>query len=166
MADLLSPESLHRAAAYISGLPVSEAMSVNGCLAALDTEGQTTETDWPYNSPASVNTTAKYFTRKGYFEKFDAPLIEALVRAGMPIGVVLNIGLEFFRVTNDMPLEVTDALPVQACHALIISGFRTTSGKCYFRLKNSWGPGWGRDGHAWASANYLALRSPGIIRLT
>jgi C1A family cysteine protease len=140
-------------------------MSVGDCLIGLDSTGQTKEVDWPYHAQKCLSTTAKFFTRKGHSAGFDSNAAEALLKVGNPSVVILDIGLEFFMKMDDTPLEASDALPVQGCHAVAISGFRRIGNRRQFRLKNSWGAGWGSNGQVWASAEYLELRSSGLIRL-
>lgn len=165
LPDLLSPESLHNAASQVSGTSITAAMSVGDCLTALKETGQTKEAEWPYHSGNCLSATARFFKREGKLTPFDASKVEALLHAGNPPAVILNIGLEFFQKTDDVPIEASNALPAQACHAVVLTGTRLTGKRRHFRLRNSWGPNWGFEGQAWVSAEYLELRSSGFIRL-
>lgn len=36
-----------------------------------------------------------------------------------------------------------------AVHTVVLAGFALQDGQWFYLVKNSWGPGWGRDGYAW-----------------
>lgn len=40
-------------------------------------------------------------------------------------------------------------------HALMLAGYRTVDGLRWYRLENSWGPGWGDNGGCWIAEAYL-----------
>jgi hypothetical protein len=40
-------------------------------------------------------------------------------------------------------------------HAMIITGVRRRNGRYEFLLRNSWGLGWGDDGHVWVDESYV-----------
>lgn len=56
-------------------------------------------------------------------------------------------------------------------HAMIITGVRCVGGRRQFLRRNSWGPHWGDDGHAWCDQDYVLLdsdvwvgtRLPGLV---
>lgn len=165
LPEPLSPKSLHRAACARGKTSVDEAISVFMSLATLEMDGQTTEESWPYHAESCVNPSAIFHKRKGFREAFDGEAVAALLGRGTPVVIVIDIGEEFFTRVGDEPLEAGDALPKETCHAVIIAGSRLGRAGRYFRLRNSWGVGWGSHGHAWASTAYLLARSPTIVRI-
>jgi hypothetical protein len=163
--ELLSPESLHRAAAVRASTPIEEPVSDVVSLSALEIDGQTTEASWPYNEPVCIDSNAVIHRRPGAREAFDAKSIVNLLSVGTPVVAILDIGEEFFGCTGSGPLSAGDVRPVEACHAVVIKGSRSLSGEHQFLLRNSWGKHWGLNGEVWASDGYLLARSPSILRI-
>lgn len=161
--DRLSPECLHRTAATLSRTPVTSAMPVSAALRALECEGQTTEADWPYHTESCVKDNPTYFRKAGQERRLAADEIFSRLNDGLPVVLILNIGIEFFSCSKNSILEYDRATPSEACHAVVIIGARRIDNRDYFLLRNSWGSAWGNDGNVWASLKYIADRSPLIL---
>jgi hypothetical protein len=165
LLELLSPEALHRAAAIRGNHPVNEAVTDNAALAALTHDGQTIEACWPYHSPSCLDPLAIFHKRSGQREGFNPNSISTLLKSGIPSVLILDIGAEFFFCDGASELQMMHIEPVEACHAVVITGTRLKEGDRHFRLKNSWGSDWADGGYVWASASYILCRSPFIVRV-
>lgn len=68
----------------------------------------------------------------------------------------------------DLPPENSKSLPSN--HAVCLCGYdnriQTKSGKGAFRLKNSWGTGWGDQGYAWVSYEYFLQHTNSVYAIT
>ena len=60
-----------------------------------------------------------------------------------------------------------DELPEPAQrHAVVAVGHGTVDGIPAILIRNSWGPGWGLEGHAWLTERFLAPRLFATANLT
>jgi C1A family cysteine protease len=82
--------------------------------------------------------------------------IESAIRANHPVIFGTQVGQELMDYTGD-PNKVFNFPKVsKGGHAMLITGVRTnTQGKKEFYIRNSWGIGWGINGHAWFSSDYI-----------
>lgn len=48
-----------------------------------------------------------------------------------------------------------DYAGTSAAHVVALAGFALQDGQWFYLVKNSWGPGWGRDGYAWIQEGTL-----------
>ena len=96
--------------------------------------------------------------------------IELAIRANHPVVSAAPVSQEFldYRGGGHVfgPPGKDDGL-----HAMIIIGVRRVGGRRQFLRRNSWGPHWGDDGHAWCDQDFVLLdsdvwvgtRLPGLI---
>lgn len=137
---------------------------------AVQDTGQTSETIWPYNEtlgsgtePAPAGAAAATFCTA---ELFDVPLahdgidedLEAMLTAGLPVVVVLEITTEFENPGLDGEIDLPSlSSPVSDYHAVTAVGAATNLAGDQRRLliRNSWGPGWGAGGYGWLPYDYL-----------
>jgi len=66
-------------------------------------------------------------------------------------------GLEAVMGDNSEPIDPSRA------HAVVLAGHGDLRGMPFFLVRNSWGIGWGREGHAWFPVTYLARRFVGAF---
>ncbi len=80
--------------------------------------------------------------------------IEVAVRANHPVifGTAINQDFAAFTGGDDAFVEPTNYV---GRHAMVIVGVRNKDGKKEFCVRNSWGPYWGNNGHAWLSTEYV-----------
>lgn len=81
--------------------------------------------------------------------------IELAVRANHPVIFGTQVDADFQSYTGG---DVVFDAPTKFIggHAMLVMGVRTNiSGNKEFYLRNSWNSGWGIDGHAWVSSNYM-----------
>lgn len=71
------------------------------------------------------------------------------------------------RITDqwDRPDEVIAAPEgnVRGGHAVCIVGYQRDENGLQFRVRNSWGPGWGKNGEVWIDSSWLSLQHCGEI---
>lgn len=82
------------------------------------------------------------------------------LKAGNTPIVVLEIteGFRSINTTGNVLELLANDVEV-GCHAVIVVGFGSDAAKKgYFKIRNSWGPGWGIAGHGWLSISYLTSK--------
>jgi len=161
----LSPESLHQAAATRGNGATGGGVSIASALSALMNDGQTTEGNWPYNSPQCTDVTLPFYCRAATVGLFDPAAVTSWLAAGIPIVSILDIGEEFFLHSGENALNLSPGTAVEACHAVAITGHRSVAGQNDFLVRNSWGAQWGMNGLAWISSDYLQSRSTAVIQV-
>jgi len=143
-----------------NGVDLSEA------LAALDQDGQPLETVWPYVAALPKDrtnwrppSTAAIFCAKG---TAIGSTVEAVCGAldRNQSAVLVFLPTEAFYYADRagiMPVTKHDpALP--QLHAVVAVGYGHHAGSRSLLVRNSWGSGWGMQGHAWLPEEYLASR--------
>lgn len=82
--------------------------------------------------------------------------VEAALRLGHPVIVSVQVGQAFadFDGTGDVVWN-PPSRPIGR-HAMVVVGVRWDSlGRRQFKLRNSWGTGWGEQGYAWATEAWV-----------
>jgi hypothetical protein len=138
--------------------------------AMLDTlrlDGQPVEEGWPYLEADAVQaatwlppaTIGACFGRNGVARGGDLAGVRSALAAGHPVVVLSMLSASFFApvdgVVDEAPGEIPE--PSQR-HALVAVGSGKVLGMPATLVRNSWGAGWGIDGHAWLTDRYLAPR--------
>ncbi len=121
------------------------------------------ESIWPYTyenlkrtpsleafNMASDNTVSGLYEIQG--DRGDA--VEVCINCGHPVVLGIAVGQNFME-SNGVDV-LGPPRDEKGRHAVIITGVRTwPGGKRTFRLRNSWGDGWGHKGHCEISEEYL-----------
>ncbi|OZN68065.1 hypothetical protein CGQ11_00800 [Pseudomonas aeruginosa] len=83
-----------------------------------------------------------------------------LIRAGRAVGLGLRITPEFFTPEAGV-IRHSDEVLSQRLHAVVAVGLGHMAGQNtpWFFIRNSWGPTWGLQGHAWISGEYVAMHA-------
>ena len=147
-----------------------DGVSLPAILEALDQDGQSLETGWPYLKmlpsdlaawlpPASAAPAFRRGTQRGAGV---ASRVVAALGAGRASLLTLRLGLSFFTPVAGM--VVPDAYDVDvAYHAIVAVAHGVgADGGPFVLIRNSWGPSWGVDGHAWLPEAYLDARAIGL----
>lgn len=145
---------------------------------ALASTGICSEIDWAYNpSKVLVSPPAKAFLQasnnrlKAYYaiqSTGDDRLadMELAVHANHPVtfGTQVGMDLEQYEGSAADKNKIFD-YPITSAggHALAVMGVRRVMGRRSWKIRNSWGRGWGLNGYFWASDSYM--RSSGTSDL-
>lgn len=78
--------------------------------------------------------------------------------AGDTIVLGLVITDSFFRVGGDGHLPRMSPDTERTGHAVLAVGHGVEGNERFVLVRNSWGPGWGMNGHAWLAESYLNLQ--------
>lgn len=84
----------------------------------------------------------------------DPANIEAVLRNGHPVGLLIALTQSFMKPVDGVVAFEPNVYPGR--HAVIVAGLGIhLNGEPHYLLCNSWGDGWGINGHAWISQTYL-----------
>lgn len=159
-----------------SGSPSHRGSRLPSMLDVLRYDGQPEEQGWPY-LPTNPQNTSSWLPPKDFGELFDrnsvllSTHIDALVQSmnqGKAAIVLLYLSQSFFKpdeqaLVHPAPRESAEH---SQRHAVIALGHGTSGGERIILVRNSWGTGWGSDGHAWLSETFLSSRLFAAASLT
>ncbi|AYG47267.1 hypothetical protein DV532_24420 [Pseudomonas sp. Leaf58] len=159
----LGPEYFYRATlSRIPGWQPGDGLQIPAAIEA-SALGHPTEREFPYRDDEPeipLEDLPEDLAMHGRPIEFFAADIGELIgsmQALIPVGLALRLTVEFYRpVDGIVPFSPT-VLPGAMMHAVVAVGLGYDAhGEPWFLLRNTWGEGWGRDGHAWISASYIA----------
>lgn len=82
--------------------------------------------------------------------------IASILAGGTDLWVAFNINSANWKSRNMQNHVIQDYNATQSTgHAVVLSGYRTVSGRKQFLIHNSWGPNWGNKGYAWIGENMV-----------
>ena len=161
----LSAEHLYReAAGLMPAWRPGDGLEVDAALRAVSAPGQALEVAVPYVAveptlPLGPNPQCAPLFAGGYGRQ--SPMmstIESALASDHSIGLVLRLTVEFLRVTADVP-QVPFSLQVMfgQSHAVVAVGVGNdnVTNERHVLIRNSWGVGWGDNGHAWLPKSYI-----------
>lgn len=80
----------------------------------------------------------------------------AALDCGFPVGIDASVDQAFCDGPDPNTAVVSPTRPIGG-HAILLVGYLERSdGTYWFRLRNSWGRGWGENGYCWIADSYLA----------
>jgi C1A family cysteine protease len=82
-----------------------------------------------------------------------------------PSVLVLRISRSFHAPDPSSNLVHDDGGKDRRLHAVVIVGMASVAGSTAFLARNSWGTGWGQDGHAWLPLSYVDARAVDVVQV-
>lgn len=173
--DPLCPEWLYFHGIQISGDPPDAGLANQTAIAALKTHGQPNEEAWPYE-PAGLPSpweppkhTSPIYYADGDDSPFSVDQVIASLENENPTILSLLVDDTFFSwdTIGDVSVIQNTSPPQdhESGHAVIALGHGLLNSRRHILVRNSWGPLWADDGHAWISEEYAANRTFGSISL-
>lgn len=162
----LGPEYFYQATVQrISGWQPGDGLKMSAAIDA-SKSGHPLEREFPYqvgepDIPFVVLPTA--LTMHGHpigFYNADVGWLISKMQAGVPIGLALRLTIDFYNpVDGQIPFSAL-TLPATMIHAVVAVGLgQDEFGEYWFYIRNSWGDGWGQDGHAWIPSAYIVAHA-------
>lgn len=172
----LSREFAFYAAQKRAGRPPTSGALLSTMLDALRLDGQPDEKGWPYLAAVPADhrlwtppaTVGPLYGRNGQRDGTDLSSILAALDRDTPVLMLTMLSRSFFQPRGDGVVDpANDELPEPAQrHAVVAVGHGTVDGTPAILIRNSWGPGWGLEGHAWLTERFLAPRLFATANLT
>ena len=172
----LSCEFAFYAAQKRAGRPPTSGALLSTMLDALRLDGQPDEKGWPYLAAVPADhrlwtppaTVGPLYGHNGQRDGTDLSSILAALDRDTPVLMLTMLSRSFFQPRGDGVVDpANDELPEPAQrHAVVAVGHGTVDGTPAILIRNSWGPGWGLEGHAWLTERFLAPRLFATANLT
>lgn len=169
----LSCEYAYYHAVKRDGGKPDDGSTLSGMMAAIEKDGQPVETDWSYLAkvPSDLNQWRppakpdQVFKRAAERGRGAVPKLVDSLDNGTPVIVTMCLSDAFYLPDTDGVVDVNEPPDPHRRHAVVAVGHGMNGSKRLILIRNSWGPAWGMDGHAWLSEMYLAPRLSGIAEM-
>lgn len=160
----LSPEYLH----WFAAPGPAKGANFDGMVRALRDHGQPLEAHCPY-LPSGPPTTwsppaVPVFRRESEEADVDVTDLMALIGGGITPVLVIKLPESFYR--PDAPWVISARGRVRGTHAVVGVGAGLDGTEGSVLVRNSWGPEWGDEGHAWLNSQFLKHHLLRILVLT
>lgn len=165
--DVLSAEYLYQhAGAMTPGWAVGSGLYLEQALQATVSHGQPLAEHYPYLSvcPVSVQMPIQpkgadmYKSMLRPIPATSSSIISEL-SGGHPVGLIVACTKTLFKPVDGVVQHSNMVLPDSA-HALVAVGLgHMANGINYILVRNSWGPIWGIQGHAWLPEEYVEMHA-------
>lgn len=163
----LSAEWAYYHAVHRDGGTPDGGATLGGMLDGIRLDGQPIEAAWPYTNGPDPEP-ATWAPPPGVTELFRRDSTEqaacsvgdlvAPLGAGAPVLLVMTISDAFYMPDPDGVVETAEPPDPERIHAVLAVGHGRLGSADAVLVRNSWGPEWGADGHAWLHEGYLAPR--------
>ena len=148
--------------------PPSAGATLPHMLDALRYDGQPDESGWPYvsTSPTDAATwrppasPGPLFARDGQQSPASFAAACGHLAAGCPVMLLIALSASFFTPTaTGVVVPGAGEVPQPSLrHAVIGVARGLVDGEEAILVRNSWGPGWGLNGHAWVTEPFVSPR--------
>ena len=148
----LSPEGLYFHAAgpdWNAGTTTDE---INQALAG---PGHPVRADCPSTPPNSVPRTARHVTATGQSSRQSVGDLLQVLKTPQPHVLVMNITEQFAHYQPGTTLSYDPNDSIYGQHGIVALGATHGPQEPEILIRNSWGPDWGDQGHAWLGASYV-----------
>jgi hypothetical protein len=172
--DPLSTEwAYYHALRRDGGLP-HQGATMNGMVAAIKSDGQPVEAEWPYIKTAIADVRSwkppapakQLFFRNHMICRGTVQDIVDQLNAGIPVLVAMSLSDAFFRPDAEGVVERNEPPDPKRRHAVVAVGHGRRRSNRFVLIRNSWGKAWGVKGHAWIAVDYLTPRLIGAAVMT
>merc|ERR1719163_690979 len=123
--------------------------SMDQALQWIESHPLCTEDEYPYTSGAGVRGTCKsckgVATVTKFFDVHGETDLMAAINKG-PVSIAIEADKSAFQLYSGGILD-NPACGKQLDHGVLLVGYGTDGGKDYWKIKNSWGAGWGEQGY-------------------
>lgn len=170
----LSVEYLYFHAQAHAGRSANAGCTPLAVIAALQSVGQPVESDWPYLAEVPEPVTdwrppdlARRYRRAADFRDASLPAIVGSLGTDRPPVLVIGVTAPFYTPDVGGIVHQADggASASVVNHAVVAVGYGTFQDEQAVLVRNSWGRGWGLDGHAWLTGGYLRSCLLGVLSL-
>jgi hypothetical protein len=158
-----------------AGRPPTTGALLPELLASLKEDGQPVESDWQY-LPSLPSDPDAYcppddvavFRRDGEARPASVDEIVGHLDAGTSTVLLLMLSDSFYvpDLQGVVRAPVGEGPDPQRRHAVVAVGHGRADGARTILVRNSWGPGWGADGHAWLPEPFIIPRLTRVALLT
>lgn len=155
-----------------AGRPPNLGATLPAMLEALRKDGQPCEEGWPYlaatpSDPASWQPpldVGEVYRRAGEQGQQTVDEIIAELDQGRPVLVLMYLSTSFNLPGPEGLVDppAGEQPDLARRHAVVGIGHGTHAGRRVILVRNSWGEGWGQNGHAWLTEDFLG---PRVFRL-
>lgn len=171
----LCPEWLYYHATRRDGLRPDQGSTIDAICNVILSDGQPDEAFWPYQG-LDINP-SPYQPPLGKppvvrcdtgLRNCDADQWRAELDSDRPVTITVFMSNVFYQPPTFAGSEAImsdDQSPIDYAlgHAVVLAGYGDFKGTPYFLVRNSWGAGWGWNGHAWFIETYLTRRFAGAF---
>lgn len=167
----LAPEYLHFHAARRASVSLNAGVGLESMRQALLLDGQPLEVECAYSetredSWTPPSTFSAIWTRRSTTANGTASdILSNAVIAKRAHVLVLRISRSFHAPDPGSHVVREDGGKDRRLHAVLIVGMAPVAGTNAFLARNSWGTGWGQDGHAWLPFSYVDARAVNVVEV-
>lgn len=165
--ESLAPDALW-SSCVANGTASREGTTLEAVADALQTDGQPTLANWPFNTaiiheadqiPLTAQASIWHQANLSSVPVANDGIedgIEDHLTIGRAVALIVEVTTEFEQATPNDTIEVPPlTAPQGSYHAVLVVGARTHEGVRALLIRNSWGPGWGAGGYGWLPLDYL-----------